>query len=246
MDPQKPAWVANPIRSYMEDYSATPPHPGFGNPYISPLAESFQSAYSTLPYLAVDSTLLRRKDTTWSPWLPSGGPVPPSPQTSLHIDPVFDPLFALNFPRPGSVGYSAYSVSMVDPDVRGAANAKLADYRNSDRNPFFRYQLYTKLGSTVTTRSNVYAIWITLGMFECERVSNAVLPTQNGFDKNDDMPMTQRYPDGFRILREFGSDTGELRRHKIFAIFDRSIPVGFKRGENYNVDQAFLLRHIVN
>jgi hypothetical protein len=56
--------------------------------------------------------------------------------------------------------------------------------------------------------------------------------------------MAQRFPDGFRILREVGNDTGEIQRHKIFAIFDRSIPVGFKRGENYNVDRAFLVRHI--
>jgi hypothetical protein len=259
MDPQKPAWIANPIRSFMEDYSATVPQPllTFTNPYVPP-AENFQSAYQRLPYLAVDSTLLRRKDTTWTPWTSNGDALPVVPQTTLHMDPVFDPLFVLNFPRPNAgqapnslpppiqPGHTAYTAYVQNPDPRGNSRTKIGDYRNSDRNPFFRYQLYTKLGSTVTTRSNVYAIWITVGQFECERVASTTLPSQAGMGNVPDMPMIQRFPDGFRILREFGSDTGETRRHKIFAIFDRSIPVGFKRGENYNVDQAFLVRHIVN
>ena len=35
-----------------------------------------------------------------------------------------------------------------------------------NRNPYFRYQAIQKLGSVVSTHSNVFAIWITVGYFE--------------------------------------------------------------------------------
>ena len=37
---------------------------------------------------------------------------------------------------------------------------------NPDRNPFFRYQGLERLSNLVTTRSNVYTVWITVGYFE--------------------------------------------------------------------------------
>ena len=39
-------------------------------------------------------------------------------------------------------------------------------YNDTNRNPFFRYQGLERLGNLVTTRSNVYAVWITVGYFE--------------------------------------------------------------------------------
>ena len=41
-----------------------------------------------------------------------------------------------------------------------------SNYNNADLNPYFRYQALTRLGNLVTTRSNVYAFWITVGYFE--------------------------------------------------------------------------------
>ena len=40
------------------------------------------------------------------------------------------------------------------------------DVNNTDRNPFFHYQGLERLGNLVTTRSNVYSVWITVGYFE--------------------------------------------------------------------------------
>ncbi len=37
---------------------------------------------------------------------------------------------------------------------------------NPDRNPLFRYQGIERLANLVTTRSNVYAVWITMGYFQ--------------------------------------------------------------------------------
>jgi hypothetical protein len=42
-----------------------------------------------------------------------------------------------------------------------------------------------------------------------------------------------------------GSDTGEIRRHRAFYIYDRSIPVAFERGQNHNVHRGLLLQRII-
>jgi hypothetical protein len=94
-----------------------------------------------------------------------------------------------------------------------------AAHNNSARNPYFRHRTLQRLSNTVTTRSNVYAMWITVGYFEVD--ANG-LPGQ-----------------------ELGADTGEIQRHRAFYIIDRSIPVGFEPGENHNVDRAILVRRFI-
>jgi hypothetical protein len=102
------------------------------------------------------------------------------------------------------------------------------DYDNTDRNPYFRYQALQKLSSVATTRSNVYAIWITVGYFEV-----------------DWKGVSATHPDGYALGQEVGSDTGEIDRHRAFYIFDRSIPVGFQRGMDVNVENAILVRRYI-
>jgi hypothetical protein len=94
-----------------------------------------------------------------------------------------------------------------------------APYADTNRNPFFHYQGLQRLGNLVTTRSNVYAVWITVGYFE-------VLP-------------------GGGLGRELGSDSGDVQRHKAFYVFDRSIPVGFQRGQDLNVEKAILTSRFI-
>jgi hypothetical protein len=103
---------------------------------------------------------------------------------------------------------------------------------NTSRNSMFHYQLLTKLGNLVTTRSNVYAVWVTVGYFEVNRVQpNAADP---GF-----------CPDGWQLGRELGADTGEIKRHRAFFLIDRTIPVGFLRGEDLNVEECVLLERYI-
>lgn len=288
---------SNPFRSFISDYSN-----------VVPESNKNRSSSSQLPLLAADSTLMRRRDTTWSPWSPTWRPQladaadassgydagSPKLVSPAHIDPRFDPMFALNYPRPFQMPrgdpmrgipptihnptnaafpsvalgptwwqYSGYTSPLFDaragttlpyPTPPGgspfvsidAMRIRDTDFRNTDRSPFFRYQMYTKLGNAVTTRSNVYAIWITIGFFECERVQPGVqFPVQTGHKAAEEFATKHRYPDGFRILREIGGESGETQRHRAFAIIDRTIPVGFMRGENLNVDRAFLVNHIV-
>ena len=87
----------------------------------------------------------------------------------------------------------------------------------------------------MTTRSNVYAVWITVGYFEVyagDRPYGSTTPDAI-------------YPDGYQLGRELGSDTGEIERHRAFYIFDRTIPVGFQRGQDLNVDKAILVNRFI-
>jgi hypothetical protein len=101
-------------------------------------------------------------------------------------------------------------------------------FRDADRNPYFAYKMLQKIDNVFTTRSNVYAIWITVGYFE-------VTPTT----------VSQYYPDGYTLGAELGSDTGDIKRHRAFFLFDRSIPVAFQRGYDHNVQKALLIQRVI-
>ena len=57
------------------------------------------------------------------------------------------------------------TVARISPPIRGHFN-------NSDNNPYFRYLMYQKMGNILTTRSNVYAMWVTVGYFEVQRTTS--------------------------------------------------------------------------
>jgi len=107
-------------------------------------------------------------------------------------------------------------------------------YSDPNRNPYFRYQLLSRLGNSLTTRSNVYAVWITIGYFE---VSPA--PATTG---TIDYTI---YPDGYQLGQELGSDMGDITRHRAFYIYDRSIPVGFEPGRDHNIAKGILLKRFI-
>jgi hypothetical protein len=113
--------------------------------------------------------------------------------------------------------------------------ASTAAYNNTDRNPYFRYQGLQRLSSLVTSRSNVYAVWITVGYFEVEEPPGGYTPDE----------LAEYYPDGYALGRELGMDTGEVTRHRAFYIYDRSIPVGFVRGQDLNVLDGVLTRRMI-
>jgi len=115
------------------------------------------------------------------------------------------------------------------------------DFCNTDRNPFFRYRNLMRLGNLVTTRSNVYAVWITVGYFEVEPPPANVTPASVGRPAE----WLTIYPEGYALGRELGIDTGEVKRHRAFYIIDRSVPVGFQRGKDLNVDKAILVNRFI-
>jgi hypothetical protein len=121
------------------------------------------------------------------------------------------------------------------PDSSVVAQVE-AEYQDQRRNPYFRYQGLARLSNLVTNNSNVFAVWITVGYFEVEpNPSTSIAP--GGIDI--------AHPDGYRLGREVGSDSGQVERHRAFYIIDRSVPVAFEPGENHNVDRAVLLRRFI-
>ncbi len=106
---------------------------------------------------------------------------------------------------------------------------------NPDANPYFRVNTLQRVKNLLTTRSNVYAVWITVGYFEVRPVQAA-----GGI-----MPPLARHPDGYQLWGELGSDTGEIKRHRAFYIYDRSIPVAFERGKDHNMADGILLKRFI-
>jgi hypothetical protein len=102
-------------------------------------------------------------------------------------------------------------------------------YRNTSRNPYFRYEGMQRLKNLTTHQSNVYAVWLTLGYFEVTpRFANA------------------NYPDGYQLGRELGSDDGSIERPRYFYIIDRSIPVAFEPGKDQNVRDTIRLNRRID
>ena len=117
-----------------------------------------------------------------------------------------------------------------DPDRREMPLFSVAaseGFRDTEKHPFFRYQLLQQLGGRVTNHSNVFAIWVTVGFFRA-------LPAEEG--------VSVAHPDGYTLGMEVGSDIGQVKRQRSFYIVDRSIPVAFESGKNHNVEATVLLR----
>ena len=114
------------------------------------------------------------------------------------------------------------------------AQALAYSLQNRQSNAYFRYRDLIKLGNSVTSQSNVYAIWITIGYFEIEPNVNA--------STGETFAVDAAHPDGYRFGIEMGSDVGQVTRHRAFYVVDRSIPVAFEPGKNHNVEKAILLR----
>jgi hypothetical protein len=101
-------------------------------------------------------------------------------------------------------------------------------------NPYTALENYMRLSDMTTTRSNVFAVWMTIGYFEAEHFSTLndlkqKYPTQLShiYDGNTFQFV---YPDGYVLGVEKGLDNGTVKRHRAFYLIDRSIPVGFRRG----------------
>ena len=54
-----------------------------------------------------------------------------------------------------------------------------------------------------------------------------------------------KYPDGWVLGQELKSDTGDIQRHRAFFMYDRTIPVGFQRGETNNAYRGVLLERFI-
>lgn len=188
----------------------------FANPFRAPGTSQFvPPLVSTKSLVAtdVDTTLLRTRTWThvYTPYNHH------NPADLTDDTPIIDPATM----RPRQYMQERRGMLFQSSSTRFADDAQ--------RNSYFRYQNLHRLGNLLTIRSNVYAIWITVGYFEAEPVT----------------PDTTLHPDGFRVAQELGLDSGEARRHRAFYFVDRTIPVAFQPGQNHNVDKCVLLRRFI-
>ncbi len=138
---------------------------------------------------------------------------------------------------------SLTSAPLFEPVTTGPPH----QYRDSGRNPYFRYQPITRLNNLVTTRSNVYAVWVTIGFFEVEEANrtqfNDLHPVTGTFTAPMQTALFRRvYPDGYMLAKEDGVETGDIRRMRSFYIIDRTMPAGFEPGVDHNVENVIRLR----
>lgn len=166
----------------------------------------------------------------------------PLPQLMKVVDNDFNPANDIDATDVDSTLLRRVHQVGVTPDVPLFALQPAESTNKPDANPFYYFQGMDRLGNMVTTRSNVFAVWITVGYFEVHP-----RPTRRHADGSfwTDPEYAAVYPDGYALGQELGSDTGETKRHRAFYIIDRSIPVGFQRGEDLNVENTVILRRFV-
>jgi len=155
------------------------------------------------------------------------------PSNAAEMMPVTGAPLNLDMRRQG-VNATLLRASGADPGSNPAAaplfaprfNGQPLDYQDPQRHAVMGTQSLERWSNLVSTRSNVYAVWVTVGYFE-------VTPNPNAGQAGQPQ---------YIIGQELGIETGEVVRHRGFGVFDRSIPVGFERGQNHNVEKAFLIR----
>lgn len=138
------------------------------------------------------------------------------------------------------------------------SGASLEPSIDTERNSTQRYLPIQRMANLATTRSNVYAVWITVGFFEVKPAKDAIPAlTDSAANSNTGRYFLDNgnfksaalqelffrvYPDGWTLGEEIGRATGEDVRHRGFYVVDRSRPVAFKPGEDANVSETVLVR----
>lgn len=174
--------------------------------------------------------VMRSRTPAWSTWSGNwnGAGNPPAPTGFPYSSP-FDPLNDKPF-LPLSTGFSQGSTG-TPPDVQYPAgisventllrsdptdpNPVLSQRRrlfdvfntSTQNSAYLQKELFTKIFNNVTTRSNVFAVWVTVGFFEVY----------------DTDPKTGAAVRPVKLGAEIGRAEGRNVRHRMFGIVDRSV-----------------------
>lgn len=207
----------------------------FANPFRSPSASDLVPL-NNLMRPASESTLLRRNafNTGWDgEWGIAG--------TDNNNDSLVDNLLEFGM---GGGRRGPNDILDSEPSFASASNEI---FKHSNRNSLFRYMPISRMSSMTSNRSNVYAVWVTIGFFEVEPAPDRdEFADANGFGGSATLESNAMYdlvyPEGYQFGKEAGIDTGDIRRVREFAMIDRTVPVAFEPGHNHNVDKAIRLR----
>ena len=153
--------------------------------------------------------------------------------------------------------FSGTSGSVTLFDLATEVSPSLID--DAASNPYTILENIMRLSDVTTTRSNVFAVWITVGYFNVEKFvvdrerdeivalenKDILLKTKHPglplFGQADSLAMFEAvYPDGCVLGTEKGLDDGTVRRYRAFYLIDRSIPVDFSRGDIRDMNNVIL------
>jgi hypothetical protein len=181
--------------------------------YPTTFAGAYRSGLSTnlYPYAP-------HKDNTRLPQVVQRGRYPNESTLMRSLVPKPAALQQANSLNDGNLLFSPYAIAKTEVGTMPAT--PLVELVEAKQNAFVRYQRAMRLSNLVTDQSNVFAVWITVGLFEYDPV--------NGFG------------------REYVNIAGDAERERAFFVIDRTVPVGFIPGEDLNTDQTILLRRIIN
>jgi len=188
-----------------------------------------------------------------------------SDDRGTNADPLFDNLRERYATDGGETVYTYQDESgnlqtTTDLDWLIANNIDYNEFKLGKRNNLFEATAeMQRLSGTTTNRSNVFAIWTTVGYFEVERCNPGVNMPSVDPDGNE-ITLAKLidpnykwyryyqaiYPDGYTYGKELGAEFGETKRRRGFAIIDRSIPVDFRRGQSANYQDAILLQRVLD
>ena len=169
-------------------------------------------------------------------------PNDPDTKTPSKIPPKIEDLFTVRSStllRDGPIVGGSPSQLFPPPATDATSlNATDAWANDASRNSWFRFETLVRANANTTVRSEVYAIWVTMGLFEVKADTTKIADPGTG-------ELIPLYPDGYRLVREYRSDTGDVTRHRSFYIFDRSIPVGYEAGSDHNIQDAILVERVI-
>lgn len=147
-----------------------------------------------------------------------------STNPTVQVDTIYNQMIALRSPGgvpgpsdrpfwPLSTGYTTAGADAQNPNGIGVENTLLRRWDpaaavgsqrlfevTGQTHPHIKNQLLTKIYNNVTTRSNVFALWLTVGFFEV-------------YDNTTTPPL---------LGQELGKDKAQNLRHHMFAVLDRS------------------------
>ena len=120
--------------------------------------------------------------------------------------------------------------TLLRPDTPGGSGKLFKPMETTPSNMYNEYENAARLSGMTTNRSNVFAVWVTVGYFEAEWVG-----------------VSDIYPDGYRLGKERGLDgtSANVKRHRAFYLIDRTIPVGFRRGEVLNSKDVIIYNKVL-
>jgi hypothetical protein len=140
-----------------------------------------------------------------TPWLPNNKPPDGTDRPFRSLATGLYPANDTQFP-----GFSIENTVLRSFDVTSTTDPKRRLFQPAVTNPndptilnnhpYLRNQLLTKVFNNLTTRSNVFAVWVTVGFFEV--VDDSTRPVKLG--------------------AEIGRAQGKQIRHRMFAIVDRT------------------------